>query len=253
MGTDRDWKRWGDSDPYFGVLSDEAYRGERLDADARKAFFATGVAHVQSVLSTLRTQFDPEFLPGRSLDFGCGVGRVLLPLARASVVEAVGVDISPAMIDECARNAAEQGVDNVRLVQSDESLSAVDGQFDLVHSHIVLVHIPPDRGMRYLSALAGKVAPGGFIAVQILCACNASWPIRAIVRASYRFPPLNWLRNLLRGRPMRQPAMQLHVYPLARVMSQLADQGFGPALLPLDRFPDGSFESVVVIARKQTA
>lgn len=253
MGTDRDWKRWGNTDPYFGVLSDDAYRGDRLDANSRAAFFATGEQHVQGLLSIIRRHFEPGFSPERSLDFGCGVGRLLLPLARASAHGAVGVDISPAMLEECRRNAHEQGLESIELVGSDESLGQARGLFDLVHSHIVLVHIPPARGMRYVEALAGKVAPGGYLAVQVLHACNASWPLRAMVRASYRVTALNVARNLLRGRPALQPAMQLHVYPLARIVSMLAAQGFGPSLLPVDRFPDGSFESVMVIARKQVA
>ena len=146
MGTDRDWKKWGQVDPYFGVLSDEAFRSDRLNEASREAFFATGDAHVAELLKTIRSHFDADFVPGATLDFGCGVGRLLIPFARVSA-RALGLDISPAMLDEAKANAEQHGLSNVELRLSDDQLSEAQGRFDLVHSHIVLVHIPTRRGM----------------------------------------------------------------------------------------------------------
>ena len=59
-----------------------------------------------------------------SLDFGCGVGRLIIPFAR--VFEHVtGVDISPAMLEIAQRNCLEQGIHNVEFVRSDDELSRV--------------------------------------------------------------------------------------------------------------------------------
>lgn len=250
MGTDRDWKKWGQADPYFGVLSNEAFRSDRLNQASREAFFATGDAHVAELLKTIRSHFDADFVPGTTLDFGCGVGRLLIPFARVSA-RAVGLDISQAMLDEAKANAEQHGLSNVELRLSDDQLSEAEGRFDLVHSHIVLVHIPTRRGMQYLSMLARKVAPGGYLAVQVLFACHAPWWKRLLVRASYALPPLNMLRNLARGRRLREPAMQLHVYPMHEILPMLSELGFGPALLPTEKLPDGSFSSAVVIARRE--
>lgn len=251
MGTDQDWEKWGRDDPYFGVLSADDYRSGNLTEANRTAFFGSGEAHVQGLLDRIRARFEPGFRPGASLDFGCGVGRLLIPLARASQ-RATGVDISPSMLEESRANCARLGIDNVDLARSDDRLSAVQGEYDLVHSHIVFAHIAPSRGHALIEQLARKVRPRGFLAVQVLYACNAPPVVRALAKLRYRFPPFNALRNLLRGRPPGEPAMQLHVYDLPLLLRTLNRLGFGEALLVPDRFDNGTFDTVVVLAQRSS-
>lgn len=252
MGTDRDWENWGINDPYFGVLSLDCFRSGNLSEGNRVAFFLSGEEHVESLFATIRTRFNPDFAPDTSLDFGCGVGRLLIPLARRSG-HATGVDVSPAMLAEVRRNCDAQGIDNVELVDSDDGLSQARGEYDIVHSHIVFAHIDPRRGHAIFESLAGKVAPGGFIAVQVLYSCNAPRPVRMLAKLRYRLPPFNALRNLLRGRPLDEPAMQLHIYHLPTLLRALNRLGFGEVLLATDGFDHGQFDSVVVIARRNGA
>jgi len=174
VGTDSEWDRWGQQDPYFGVLAHPKFRRTNLTEDVRAEFLATGRAHADYVLGTCRRQIDPQFAPARILDFGCGVARVLIPFA-AVATEAVGLDISPAMLAEAARNCAEAGVTNVRLLPSDDELSAIDGSFDLVHSCIVLQHIEPTRGRAIFKRLVERVVPGGIAALQVTFA----WDVHA--------------------------------------------------------------------------
>src|SRR5690349_22592424 len=94
---DRTWRPYGRTDPYFAVLTDEAYRRENLDEGARRAFFESGERHVEWVLAAARRLTGEGWRPRRVLDFGCGVGRVLIPLARGAE-SAVGVDVSPEML-----------------------------------------------------------------------------------------------------------------------------------------------------------
>lgn len=252
MGTDRDWEAWGQNDPYYGVLSKEDFRIGALSADAKQAFFKSGEQHVNSVLDTIRKTFSAEFRPLRSLDFGCGVGRLLIPLALQSDY-ATGVDVSPSMLAETASNCAAMHVSNVDLIGSDDNLSEVRGEYDLVHSHIVFAHIESRRGNMIIEALAKRVSRGGFIAVQVLYSCNATRWKRGLVKLRYRLPALNALRNLLRGRPLREPAMQLHVYNLPKLLRMLRQTGFGSVLLVTDAFDNDQFDSVLLIAQRQTA
>lgn len=249
MGTDRDWEKWGRNDAYFGVLSNESYRAGNLSESNRRDFFASGETHVARLLHMIRTRFTPNFIPVSSLDFGCGVGRLLIPLARCSD-RATGVDVSPSMRIEALRNCKEHGIRNVELVDSDDQLSAITGEFNLVHSHIVFAHIAPDRGHRIIELLSDKVCPGGFIAVQVLYACNAPSWVRGLVRLRYRLPLLNALRNILRGRPLWEPAMQLHVYNLPTLLRMLRRRGFGEILMIPDVFDNGQFDSVVLLAQR---
>jgi SAM-dependent methyltransferase len=239
----------GHDDPYFGVLSDESFRIENLTEDSRVEFFQSGQAHIDALLATIRERFKADFTPDLALDFGCGVGRLLIPLAKCSR-RAVGVDVSPSMLAEARRNCERMLVENVDLLRSDDKLSEARHTYDLIHSHIVFAHIDPRRGHTIFEALAEKVAAGGFIAIQVLYACNAPRLTRAVVKLRYRLPLLNAMRNMLRGRPLGEPPMQLHIYDLATLLHALNHRGFGEALLLTDRFDNDMFDSVVVIARR---
>ncbi|SFS05930.1 Methyltransferase domain-containing protein [Dyella sp. OK004] len=252
MGTDHDWENWGRNDPYFGVLSHESFRAENISNESRDAFFLSGERHIESLLDTIRAHFKPQFTPDRSLDFGCGVGRLLIPLARRSQ-HASGVDVSTAMLTEAHRNCEIHAINNVKLLRSDDHLSQVRGEYDLIHSHIVFAHIDPRRGQAIIEALADRISPDGFIAIQILYSCNASPLIRSLVKLRYKLPLLNTARNLMRGRPLREPPMQLHVYNLPMVLRTLNRLGFSKTLLTTDKFDNEQFDSVTLIAQRSPA
>ncbi len=245
VGTDRDWEKWGGNDPYFGVCSEGRFHAETMTPEARAEFFRSGEAHVERTWWDIERLFGVRFVPASVLDFGCGVGRLVIPFARRAD-RVVGVDISPAMLAEAGRNCAEAGVTGVELIESDDSLSRVRGEFGLVHSHIVLQHIPWKRGRQIVAALATHVAPGGMLAVQLLSGYGGSPLVRGLVRLRYVFPPANWLRNLLRGRPLFEPAMQLHVYDLDEIKATLAAEGF--VCVQVEERLDG-FSSTLLYAR----
>lgn len=224
MGTDRDWENWGAADPYFGVYSRERFRSGSMTSEARNEFFFSGEEHIARTLRELRDAFGDEPAVRSALDFGSGVGRLVIPLARRAE-RVTGVDISPSMIAEAKRNCAAAGIDNATFVESDDRISRVSDTFDLVHSYIVLQHIAWRRGRGILQALADRVGPGGYLAVQILTSRNASALVRGLVWLRYAFPPANWLRNIMRGRPVREPAMQLHVYNLDESLYDLHSKG----------------------------
>jgi SAM-dependent methyltransferase len=158
--TDDAWRSWGELDPYFGVITDEKYRRGNLTALALDEFFRSGQGHVRHVLNACRRYFPPASAPQRILDFGCGVGRLLVPFA-ATGAQVTGVDISQAMLDEARKNCDERGHPNVELVLSDDSLSRLEGSFDLVHSVIVFQHIPPERGRVLIARLVERLNAGG--------------------------------------------------------------------------------------------
>ena len=166
MSTDIAWEEWGRRDPYFGVITDPKFRSVGMDERAKLEFFRSGESHVHGVLETIRKHLKPDFSPRTVLDFGCGVGRLLISFASVAN-EVVGVDVSPSMLHEARRNCDEHGVGNVQLLPSDDSLSALDGGFDLIHSCIVFQHIPVDRGRAIFDRLLRHLRPGGVCAVQL--------------------------------------------------------------------------------------
>jgi SAM-dependent methyltransferase len=166
MSTDVAWEEWGRRDPYFGVITNPKFRRHGLNEDAKREFFADGETLANYLLATIRRHIDPHFTPKRVLDFGCGVGRLLLPLARVAE-EVVGLDVSPSMLEEARRNCEERQLRNVRLLSSDDDLSALSGTFDLIQSFIVFQHIPVQRGRAIFDKLLQHLRPGGVGAIHL--------------------------------------------------------------------------------------
>lgn len=164
--TDKDWVRVAEQDPFWGVLSHEEYRKDAMDAVRLEQFMASGEQFVANLFALIRKHLAPQFAPRRALDLGCGVGRLVIPMAKR-VSEAVGVDVAPAMLDLCRKHATQAGVSNLSLCESDDRLSKVEGEFDLVNSYIVLQHVPPARGYRLIQSMIDRLAIGGVGSIQL--------------------------------------------------------------------------------------
>lgn len=220
--TDRQWEWYGANDPYFGVVSHDRYRRGKLDEDARRAFFDTGREHVEAVFASLESAFGGAPLkPRRALDFGCGVGRLLLPLAERCG-EVVGVDVAPSMLEEAGRNCREAGLENVELVTGDDELSRCTGSFDLVHSFIVFQHVPVARGLEILGALLRLLEPGGLGALHFTHDVPSHRSLKHLLRTR---PVLRQLNNLRLGKPLNEPIAEMNEYDLRLVLRHLQDAG----------------------------
>lgn len=215
--AERTWRPFGRTDPYYGVCTDERFRAGRLDEEARREFFKSGEEHIAWVTAEIRRQVAPDFAPSRILDFGCGVGRLVLPLARMATA-VVGVDISTDMLAEAARNAADAGLTNVSFVRGNDSLDEVTGKFDFVHSFIVMQHIPPARGERIAQRLVGKLAPGGVAALHFTYGRKAPMTRKVVHELRKLVPGANAVVNLAQGRPLRDPFIPMYNYRLDRMV-----------------------------------
>lgn len=71
------------------------------------------------VIDSIRKRLDNSFEPRRGLDFGCGVGRLSIPMASIcrSIVAA---DVSEFMIEEARENCRINGITNVEFAVSDD-------------------------------------------------------------------------------------------------------------------------------------
>lgn len=165
--TDSEWQQISASDTYFKVLSDPRFKDDALDEDARRQFFESGEAHIGRVLEKIHTHLDAKFSPSSALDFGCGVGRLLLPLSRICD-RVVGVDIAEPMLREARANLDAGDVRNVELVKGDDRLSKVTGRFDLIHSYIVFQHIPALRGRQMIARMLELLDEDGCGALHVV-------------------------------------------------------------------------------------
>jgi 2-polyprenyl-3-methyl-5-hydroxy-6-metoxy-1,4-benzoquinol methylase len=236
---DKQWDSFGRLDPFYGVWTADEFRRGNLTTEAIERFYASGEAHVERLLSEL------DVRSHTALDFGCGTGRVLIPLARR-FEHVVGVDVSPAMLAECRRACAERGVANVTLAGE-----VPDGRFDLVHSVMVLQHVPVRAGYRHVERLVAAVAPDGAIVLQLTL--RARPPTRLISWLT-NAPILSNLANVLHGRPWGYPSMQMNGYRLERVLGLLARRGCANSRITFA--PPSTFfglDSALIVARMPAA
>ncbi len=154
--TDAEWRKWGETDPYFAVLTSSRYRNRANTKD----FFQTGEDHfgrVRTNYQRLGISLDAD---GIALDFGCGVGRVLRPLCEY-FKRAAGLDVSPAMLSEARKQVASPKVD-LRLLDGGDLRGCLrDETYQFIHSHIVFQHIRPRRGLIILNALLSRLEREG--------------------------------------------------------------------------------------------
>jgi len=232
--SDTAWKIFGKTDPYYAVCTLDRFRAGHLDDEARRQFFRSGEMHIERVLKVIRESLDPGFQPVRALDFGCGVGRVTIPLARLCS-EVVGVDVSSAMLTEAAENCRRQGIDNVNLVRSDNRLSEVSGRFDFIHSFIVFQHLPVWKGMRLARIMIDLLTENGMGALHFTHARRASRARKAVHWLRAHVPLANNLANVVQGRPWPKPMMQMNSYSVNALCEMLQASGCNPVHL---RFTD---------------
>jgi SAM-dependent methyltransferase len=158
----RVWNHFGRTDPLWAVLAEPAKSGGRWNVEE---FFATGQHEITSLVAALKELGLPR-QHAKALDFGCGVGRCTQSLCE-HFDSCYGVDIAPSMI-EAARGFNRFGARCTYHLNEVEDLRLFDSeQFDLVYSNIVLQHIPPEIGERYIAEFVRLLSPGGAAVFQV--------------------------------------------------------------------------------------
>ena len=148
-----------------GVLAGVDDARQHLEGEARDRFFAAGERQVAKLAREIEQQTGATLEGRRALDYGCGVGRLALPLAgRCEFV--YGLDVAPPMLEAAERNAALMEIENVQWLAS-EHLAELAGSYDLVLSVLVFQHIPSREGEQIFSTLVQGLRPGGVGAIHV--------------------------------------------------------------------------------------
>jgi SAM-dependent methyltransferase len=243
----RKGKKFGAAAPYFGVATETKYLKVNLTADNRTDFFKGGNEHMANVLRTIKQHIDPHFSPKLSLDFGCGVGRLVIPIAGFSG-QVVGIDVSQSMLDEAKKNCAERGLKNVALLRGDDSLSAVNGCYDFINSFIVFQHIPTERGMQIFEHLLARMNTGG-VGVLHFTYGKRLPPKQVAKHLFVKYVPFGvQLLNLAGGRPSSAPVMQMNNYDLNQIFRTLQAANVGRCHVTYE--DHGGYLGVVIYFKK---
>jgi SAM-dependent methyltransferase len=207
--TAESWIKMGQTEPYWSVLTNPAYKGlMSLDSDAERDFFSSG-QHEMEVLARILKRNEIDASGVRiAAEFGCGVGRIAIHMAR-QFPHYLGIDFSAPHLAIAADKCRAQGLTNTSFILLDDLLDG-DRKFDLLYSLLVLQHNPPPLMFDLLKTLLSRLNPGGIALFQIPC-----------VMWNYRFRIMEYLDHGPRG-------MEMHALPQRYVFRALAESGCDP-------------------------
>ena len=195
----RYWTQIGVDAPHWSVLTDERFRPERIGANLA-AFYEGGAwdaALLDAALARIGRRVE-EF--AHAVDFGCGVGRITVHLARR-FPRVTGLDISAPHLELAAAAVKEGGHGNVTLQRvTADNLMPVP-RCDLWFSRIVLQHDPPPIAFDVLRRTFASLTPRGVALFQI-----PTW------HEGYRFR----IADYLAADP--GAGMELHVVPQRAIL-----------------------------------
>lgn len=95
---------------------------------------------------------------GPLLDFGCGVGRLMVPMSRATGVEIIGYDTSPEMLRHAREQRGTPGLQNTIWFWEGD-LKGV-GFFFGAYSMLVFQHLDPTQLADAISDISHVLFPG---------------------------------------------------------------------------------------------
>jgi SAM-dependent methyltransferase len=224
------WRKLGENEPHWSVLTARDYLAENLDAEKLAEFYDSGREAAKTIeLFEEKTGFVVK--NGLCFELGCGVGRVTAHLARR-FDRVIAADISPGNLRICAQRMQHLGLTNVKteLLRSPDEIDALP-RFDFFYSVIVLQHNPPPIQKAMLNSILGRIAPGG--------ACQFQTPDAL---PNYGFSAEAYLKD-------RPRVMDMHCLPKTIVLKLLSQHGMQVRDIQLDMWI-GCFGSYTYFASK---
>ena len=152
----RDWDRRARHHARFWIATED-YRSE-------DEFHASGEGTRRELLELLGPHYRRHWTV---LEVGCGIGRVLRPLA-GDFSTLYGVDVSSEMIAECRRRLAD--TPNVHTFENSgvDLHRFGDGSIDFAYSFVAFQHMPRQVFRAYLSEVHRVLDSDGLLGFQIM-------------------------------------------------------------------------------------
>ena len=210
-------------EPYFAVVTDPKFLRANLTPAHEREFFATGEALVDRMFAIIEAGSIPGFAPVSMLEYGCGLGRLAIPLSRRPG-SVTAIDRSPVMLELARREAERRGAGHIAF-ETPDAFHATSRKFDLVVCYHVLQRLPRHQGLSLLQVLADRISPGGVGVFQWPLGTGASAGIQITRWAREHLPRLNSAINRFRDKPSSDPFIPTRRYALDDVVSVLKAAG----------------------------
>ena len=167
------WEDKAKSNPLFAVMSVDAFGDSGAPTpEELEQFFQDGELKAQRWLLPWLDELQTN-QHHRILEFGCGMARLLRPLAdRYPAEHLIGIDISPTMIEHARSNLPAA----VQLHATSSDFPCPDESIDRVYSYAVFQHIACKSDvLNAISEICRVLKPGGRLKIQFAMAGHPPW------------------------------------------------------------------------------
>lgn len=230
------WSHLGITSPHFSVLTDEQYLPQNLPENL-ETFWASGAADADAVERILVRHDFSSLSTKTCVEFGSGVGRVTMELARR-FAQVHAYDISPGHLSQAAKRAEEIGVSNCIFHLCGETYLDELEKCDFFFSLIVLQHNPPQIIAQLIRKALRSLNADGIAIFQV-----------PTYQVGYQYTIREWLAT---DHPLN---MQMHCLPQNVIFSICGEEDCIPLEVREDNRagPPNHFISNTFVVRKQSA
>jgi len=233
-------------EPYFAVVTAPRFLRANLTPEHEREFFASGEILVDRIFGIIEAGLVPKFAPVSMLEYGCGIGRLAIPLSRhAGSVTAV--DRSGVMLKLATREAERRGAGHI-VFQAPEEFASASRKFDFVVCYHVLQRLRRSHGLTLIRQLVDRISAGGVGVFQCPLNTGVSMGVEITRWAREVVPGVNGVMNRLRGKPATDPFIPTHAYALDDVLQVLKSADCRDVQVVFERADD--LDYAIVLARK---
>jgi SAM-dependent methyltransferase len=199
------WSHLGASQPYFSVLTHKDFLPDSMGSESVERFYSIGKREAAGIENTLKRFGLTNPRSKVCVEYGCGLGRVTIALARMFKV-VHGYDISANHLALANERAVSAGISNVKfhLCSQDRIIENLES-CDFLYSRIVFQHNPPPIISALIEASLKSLRVGGIAIFQV-----------PTFGAGYSFGIKEYL-----AKPQRL-IMEMHCIPQAEVFALIA-------------------------------
>ncbi len=172
------WTRLGEDRAYYSVLTGDEFLPGNLNADSIERFWASGVDEAAEIQAILARHGFSGTTGATCVEYGCGVGRVSVPLAEL-FENLHAYDISAPHLKIAREHIDTRQIHNVVFHQV-TSDTFENGLFpcDFFYSRLVLQHNPPPIISVLIRLSLRSLRPGGIAVFQVpTCSTGYSFQI----------------------------------------------------------------------------
>lgn len=162
--TKRAWKKLGEEEPYFSVITHEEFKMQNITKEVLFNFFLGGRIQTAEICASLERNDIGEPQNLHILELGCGCGRITKSLAER-FGRVTAVDISEGNLKVAKESVVADNVEFILIKEVEEYLKLPPA--DVIYSVIVLQHNCPPIIEYILKAMMDRLNPGGIFMFQV--------------------------------------------------------------------------------------